>query len=278
MCVSVSSWDLNPLGITIQDSHPTLHPTALIHPKAQLGPQVHVGAYSIIGEHVIIGANTTIGSHVVIDGWTSIGEFNEIFSGAIIGNTPQDLKFEGEESYVCIGNHNKIREYVTITRGTTGGGGCTQIGDNNLIMTSVHVAHDVRIGNHTVIANAVGIAGHVMIDDWVTIGFASGIHQFAKIGKMAMIGAGSMVSKDTPPFALLQGNSPKLYGVNLERLRRAGYSREEKKIIQQAYKILLKEGLTLHEAIENIELAYPNNRDIDCLIKFLRESKRGIYR
>ncbi len=274
-----SSWDLEPLDDTIQENNNTIiHPTALIHPKAQLGSQVTIGPYAIIGEHVSIGSNTTIGPHVVIEGWTSIGRFNEISTGAIIGNIPQDLKFQGEESYVCIGNYNKIREYATINRGTTGGGGITRVGDHNLIMTSAHVAHDVQMGNHNVIVNDVGIAGHVVIDDWVTIGFASGIHQFVKLGKMAMIGAGSIITKDTPPFALIQGNPPKLYGINLERLRRAGYSREAKKIIQQAYKILLKEGLTLQEAIESIELTYPNNNDIDCLIKFLRESQRGIYR
>ena len=179
---------------------------------------------------------------------------------------------------MSIGNNNLIREYVTINRGTTGGGGITRIGDDNLLMTSVHVAHDVQIGNHNVIVNAVGIAGHVEIDDWVTIGFATGLHQFVKIGRMAMIGAGSIVVKDVAPFALIAGSSPKLYGINIERLRRNGYSSEARKTIYRAYKILFKMGLTLDIAIEKITEELPNNDDINCLVQFILHSTRGIYR
>ena len=183
-----------------------IHPTALIADGAEIASDVTIGPYTLIGENVRIGQGTRIGAHVVIDGWTDIGDCNEISTGAIIGNIPQDLKFNNEKSYVSIGNNNLIREYVTINRGTTGGGGITRIGDDNLLMTSVHVAHDVQIGNHNVIVNAVGIAGHVEIDDWVTIGFATGLHQFVKIGRMAMIGAGIIVVKDVAPFALIAGS------------------------------------------------------------------------
>lgn len=255
-----------------------IHPTAIISPGAEIGPNVSIGPYTIIGENVVINNNTHIGAHVVIDGWTHIGEGNEIATGAIIGNIPQDLKFQGERSFVYIGNNNKIREYVTINRGTDGGGGQTKIGDNNLIMTSVHIAHDVQVGNHNIIANAVGVAGHVVIDDWVNIGFASGIHQFVKIGRMVMVGAGSMISKDVMPYAIAQGNPPKLYGVNIERLRRNNFSPEARKDIQRAYKMICKESLTSIEAIEKIRSSFPDNTDIDHLISFLQNSARGIYR
>lgn len=259
-------------------SAPQIHPTALIADGAEIAPDVTIGPYTLIGENVRIGQGTRIGAHVVIEGWTDIGEYNEIFTGAIIGNIPQDMKFQNEKSYVLIGNNNVIREYVTINRGTNGGGGTTRISHHNLIMTAAHVAHDVQIGNHNVIANAVGIAGHVEIHDWVTVGFASGLHQFIKIGNMAMIGAGSMVSKDVTPYALITGNSPKLYGVNIERLRRNGYSSEAKKDINRAYKILFKMNLTLEVAIEKIKVEFPNNDDVNCIIQFILQSTRGIYR
>ena len=255
-----------------------IHPTALIDPSAQISAEVSIGPYSLIGANVSIGRGCIIGAHVVIDGWTSIGEFNQISTGAVIGNCPQDLKFNGEMSYVTIGNNNSIREYVTINRGTAGGGLITRIGNNNLIMTSVHVAHDVQIGNHNIIANAVGIAGHVVIDDWVTVGFASGIHQFVMLGRMAMIGAGSMISKDVVPYTIVTGNSPKLYGLNIERLRRNGFSSEARKEIHQAYKILFKSGLTLDKSIEKIEEKFPKNDTMHHLCTFLRSSARGIYR
>ncbi len=255
-----------------------IHPTALIAPGAKISPDVSIGPYTLIGEHVSIGQGSVIGAHVVIDGWTTIGESNQISTGAIIGNCPQDLKFAGEVSSVTIGNNNTIREYVTINRGTTGGGGVTCIGNHNLIMTSVHVAHDVQMGHHNIIANAVGIAGHVVIDDWVTIGFGSGIHQFVMLGRMAMIGAGSMISKDVVPYTLVAGNSPKLYGLNIERLRRNGFSLEARKEIHRAYKILFNSGLSLDKAIEKIEEECPKNDTIKCFLTFLRRTSRGIYR
>ena len=255
-----------------------VHPTALVAEGAELGSNVCIGPYTIIGEHVQIGQGTVIGAHVVIEGWTTIGEYNEIATGAIIGNVPQDLKFKGELSYVVIGHHNIIREYVTINRGTTGGGGVTRIGSHNLIMTSVHVAHDVQLGNHNIIANAVGIAGHVVIDDWVTIGFASGIHQFVRLGQMAMIGAGSIIVKDVAPYTLVKGDSPKVYGLNIERLRRNGYSVTARRDIYRAYKILFNSGLVLDEALLKIKEELPDNEDINCIIQFLQQPGRGIYR
>ena len=255
-----------------------IHPTALISPGAQIASNVSIGPYTLIGENVSIGSGCVIGAHVVIDGWTSIGEGNQISTGAVIGNCPQDMKFNGEVSYVVMGNHNIIREYVTINRGTTGGGGITRIGNKNLLMTAVHVAHDVQIGHHNVIANAVGIAGHVEIEDWVTLGFASGIHQFVVLGRMAMVGAGSMISKDVTPFTIITGNPPKLYGLNIERLRRNNFSLAARKELAHAYKLIFKSGHTLEEVIPKLQDEFPGNEHVAHLHGFLCKSSRGIYR
>lgn len=255
-----------------------IHPTALIAPGAKIGSDVSIGPYTIIGEHVIIGQGTTIASHVTIDGWTQIGERNQIGIGSIIGGIPQDLKFQGEVSTVFIGNDNIIREYVTINRGTTGGGGETRLGDNNVIMTSVHIAHDVIMGNHNIISNAVALGGHVLIEDWVTIGALTGIHQFIQLGRMSMIGACSKISKDVVPYSLVSGSPAKLYGLNIERLRRNGYTRSVRIQIQRAYKILFKNGLTLKDAIPSLEKEFPENDEIGHIIKFLQDSTRSIYR
>ncbi|HAT2067832.1 TPA: acyl-ACP--UDP-N-acetylglucosamine O-acyltransferase [Legionella pneumophila] len=255
-----------------------IHPTALISPNAKIGPNVSIGPYSIIGDNVSIGQGTIIGSHVSIQGWTQIGEDNQIETGAIIGAVPQDLKFTGEKSAVFIGNNNIIREYVTINRGTAGGGGETRVGNHNLIMTSVHVAHDVQMGNNNIIANAVAIGGHVVIDDWVTIGALCGIHQFVQLGRMSMIGAQSKITKDVLPYTLVSGNPPKRFGINVERLRRNGYSSSERIDIQRAYKILFQEGQTLTDTIEMLKKEFQKNMDVNYILKFLESSKRSFYR
>ncbi len=255
-----------------------IHPTALVAAGAELGLNVSVGPFSIIGEHVKIGAGTVIGPHVVIEGWTSIGERNQIGTGTIIGNPPQDLKFRGEESYVLIGDDNIIREYVTINRGTEGGGLITKIGNNNVIMTSVHVAHDVNIHNNVIISNGVGLAGHVIVEDWVTLGGLSGIHQFTQIGFMAIVGKMSAISKDIPPFFLVNGNPAKLYGINIERLRRNKYPIGTRMLLQRAYKILVRSGMKLEDAIKKVEQELPSNPEIDIILQFIRRSNRGIYR
>lgn len=256
----------------------TIHPTAIIASGAQLGPDVAIGPYSIIGENVSIGAHTLVGSHVVIEGNTTIGERNQICTGAIIGNAPQDLKFDGEETFVTIGNDNIIREYVTINRGTQGGGSITRIGDHNVLLTAMHVAHDVWIKNHVVISNSVAIAGHVIIDDWVTIGGLAGIHQFTRIGTMAMVGSISKITKDIPPFTLVNGNPAKLCGLNTERLRRNQFSLETRLLLQRAYKILFHSKLDMEAAIEKIEQDIPPSSEIDLIIKFIQGSTYGFYR
>lgn|SRR5690606_28312917 len=258
--------------------HAKVHPTAIVAPGAQLGVNVEIGPYSIIGENVVIGDGTKIGAHVVIEGWTTIGKNNRIYTGAIVGNEPQDLKFKGEKSYLTIGDNNIIREYATISRGTEGGGGETRIGNNNLIMSYVHVAHDVQMGSHIVISHGSGIAGHVVIEDRVVIGGLCGIHQFTKIGRMAMIGAHSMITKDVPPYVLVKGNPPKLYGVNIVGMRRNGLPPEVRMEIQRAYKILYRSGLNVSQAIEEMERELPGIEEIDHFLRFLRSAERGICR
>jgi len=254
------------------------HPTAIVANGAKIGSMVDIGPYSIIGDNVTIGDGSTIGPHVFIDGWTTIGKNNQISTGAIIGNAPQDLKFQGEKSYVLIGNNNIIREYVTINRGTANGGGVTRIGDHNLLMTSAHVAHDAQIGDHNVISQAAAIGGHVIIEDWVTVGYSCGIHQFTRLGRLSMIGALSMISKDVAPYGLVTGNPPKTYGTNVERLRRNGFSASARQELYQSYKILFNSGLTLKNAIEQIATRFPNSENINYLLAFLRYPGRGIYR
>lgn len=255
-----------------------IHPTAIIADGACIGRNVHIGPYSIIGENVTIGDDCVIHSHVVIEGWTTIGCRNQIFTGAIIGNIPQDLKFIGEQSFVTIGDDNIIREYVTINRGTTGGGGKTSIGNHNLLMTGCHVAHDTCMGNHNIIANSVAIAGHVIIEDSVTIGGLCGIHQFCKLGRLSMIGSNSVINKHVLPFALIDGNPSKLYGLNVIRLRRNGYTPEARMQLQKAYKVISRASLTTVEVIEAIKQAVPITIDIEHLLLFLEHAERGVYR
>ncbi|NLN18516.1 MAG: acyl-ACP--UDP-N-acetylglucosamine O-acyltransferase [Firmicutes bacterium] len=258
--------------------HTRIHPSAIVHPKAQVGAGVEIGPYTIIGENVEIGEGTKIGAHCVIEGWTKIGRENKIYTGAIVGSEPQDLKFGGEKTYLFIGDNNIIREYATISRGTEGGGGETRLGNGNLVMSYVHVGHDVQMGNHCVVAHAVGIAGHVVIEDRVVLGGIAGIHQFTKIGRMAMVGAHSMVTKDVPPYALVDGNPARVYGVNIVGLRRNGLPPETRIEIQRAFKILYRSGLNVSQAIEVMERELAGSEEIDHFLRFLRSADRGICR
>jgi UDP-N-acetylglucosamine acyltransferase len=255
-----------------------IHPTAIIDSNALIGTDVEIGPFAIIGPNVEIGDGTKIGSRVAIEGWTVIGKNNKIYAGAIVGNEPQDLKFKGEKTYLFIGDNNIIREYATISRGTEGGGGETRIGNNNLIMSYVHVAHDCQVGNNVVVAHGSGIAGHVTIEDRVVIGGLVGIHQFTKIGRMAMIGAHTMVTKDVPPYIIVDGHPAKPYGINIVGLRRNGLSPELRMEIKRAYKILYRSNLNVAQAIEQMEQELPGNEEIDHLLRFLRSADRGICR
>jgi UDP-N-acetylglucosamine acyltransferase len=255
-----------------------IHETAIVHPGAKLGKNVVIGPYAIIGEHVELGDDCIVGPHVVIEGWTKIGVGNRFSHGASIGCEPQDLKFKGEKSDLVIGDYNNIRENVTISRGTEGGGGETRVGSHNLLMAYSHVAHDCQVGSHIVIANGTGLGGHVVVEDRAVIGGLVGIHQFSKIGKMAMVGACTKVVKDVPPFVMVDGNPAKVSGINIVGLRRNGLSPEVRDEIKKAYRILYRCNLIISQAIEQMEQELQASPEIDHFIRFLRNSDRGICR
>lgn len=255
-----------------------IHPTAIIHPQAELHPTVRVAPYAVVGAQVTIGAHTTVGSHAIIDGFTSIGEHNQIFPGAAIGLEPQDLKYQGGNSKVVIGDRNKIREYVTINKATDEGE-ATVIGDDNLLMAYSHVAHNCIIENEVIIANSVAMAGHVTIESQAVISGILGIHQFVHIGKMAMVGGMSRINRDVPPYLLVEGNPAKVRSLNLVGLKRKGFTIEEIKQLKQAFRILYRENLPLEKAISKLDLI-PENQYIQHLKQFLQASisdgRRGL--
>lgn len=255
-----------------------VHPTAIVHPKAKIGMGVQIGPYAIVHEDVEIGDGCSIGPHAIVERWTTLGKDNQIFAGAIVGNQPQDLKFSGEMTRLIIGDHNTIREYATISRGTIGGGGDTRIGSNNFIMSHVHIGHDVHVGDGVVLSHGTAVAGHVTIEDRARIGGVVGIHQFTRIGSLAMIGAHSMVTQDVPPYFLVNGNPAHAYGVNIVGLRRSGQSPEVRMEIQRAYKILYRSGYNVSQAIEQMERTLTSMPEIEHLLRFLRNAERGIVR
>jgi UDP-N-acetylglucosamine acyltransferase len=255
-----------------------IHPSAIVSPKAELDSDVEIGPYSIIGDKVKIGKKTRIGSHVLIEGPTVIGENCQVFQSASIGAIPQDLKFQGEESYVIIGNGNIIREFVTINRGTAGGGGKTVLGDSNFLMTYSHVAHDCIIRDHVIIANAVQLAGHIEIEDYAIIGGIVGIHQFVRIGSYSIIGACSAVSRDVPPYTMAAGNHAVLHGLNIVGLKRHNFSDEAMRDIKKAYQIIFRSNLLLKKALEQVESELSKSPEAMYMVDFIRKSERGVIR
>ena len=252
-----------------------IHNTAIIEEGAQLGDNITIGPFTIIGKDVKIGDGTIIDSHTLIDGKTTIGKNNHIFSHASIGTIPQDLKFNGEDVELIIGDNNKIREYTLFNPGTIGGGSITKIGDNNLFMGYVHVAHDCIIGNNCIFANGATLAGHVECADFVVVGGLTPIHQFCKIGTQAMIGGASAVAQDIPPFCLAEGNKAVLRGLNLTGLRRRFENREDIDAIKHAYKELFESGRPLQEVASEL-LEINENKYVKELANFVLDTKRGI--
>lgn len=255
----------------------TVHPSAIVHPDAELDEGVEIGPYACVAGTVKIGTRTVLGAHVVIEGHTSIGCDNEIFTGAVIGSRTQDKKFEGGTSFLKIGDRNKIREYVTINPGTKEGTE-TLIGDDNLLMAYAHVAHDCVIKNAAVLANVATLAGHVIVEDRAIIGGLSAVHQFVRIGTLALIGGCSKVVQDVPPFMIADGHPARSRGVNGVGLERAGFTPREKAGLKQAYKILFKSGLTLKKAVEKIHEELAPSSPLETLIAFMQSSERGISR
>lgn len=256
----------------------SVHPTALIEDGASLAPDVSVGAYSIIGGRVSIGAGCVIGPHVVITGRTRLGENNRIFQFASIGEAPQDKKYAGEDTELVIGNGNTIREYCTLNRGTAQGGGTTAIGDDNLFMAYVHVAHDCRIGNHTIFANGATLAGHVTVGDYAVFAGYSGAHQFCSIGAHAFLGMYGGVSKDVPAYLMVSGQPPKPRGINQEGLKRRGFSDAQIRNIREAYKVIYLRGLSRDQALEKLRELLPEQPELQELIASAESSTRGLLR
>jgi len=250
-----------------------IHKTAIINDKAKIASSVNIGPYSVIGSNVEIGENVTIYSHVNISGNTKIGKNNKIYPFASIGNDPQDLKYNGEQTKLIIGDNNKIREYVTINPGTEAGGGITKIGNNCLFMISSHIAHDCQVGNNVIIANNVPLGGHVTIDDDVVIGGNSAVQQFTRIGKMAMIGGMTGVLNDVIPYGLSTGNRNSLQGINLIGLRRAKFDNKDILGLSEAYKeIFATKNLT--ENISKLNGAFKENPLVKNVIEFITKDKK----
>ena len=254
-----------------------IHPTAVVSKKAKLADNVQVGLYTIIGDNVSIDKDTKIGSHCVIEGNTKIGKGCKIFTGAVVGSAPQDLKYKGENSYLEIGDNNIIREYCTVNLGT-GEGGKTIIGNNNLFMAYSHIAHDCKIASDSTIANCGTLAGHVTIEERVVVGGLVAIHQFVKVGKLSIIGGCSKVVQDIPPYSICDGHPAKVFGINLVGFKRAGYDSKLVKEISQAIKIIFNSGLSTQHAIEKVESDIKPSPELNYLIEFVKNSKRGICR
>jgi UDP-N-acetylglucosamine acyltransferase len=253
--------------------------SAIVSSEAALAHDVVVGPYAVIGPHVTIGAGTIVGPHVRIEGPTTIGERNTIVGQASIGTAPQDTKYKGERTELRIGNDNLIREFVTINRGTVGGGGLTTIGSHNFLMAYAHVAHDCHVGDHTIFANNATLAGHVDVGDYATIGAFSAVHQYCRVGDHAFIGGGSICTQDVMPYVKTVGNRPaKTYGINTMGLERKGFQKETIEALQRAYRILVRSKLRLQVALDQIDAELAFHSEVRYFAEFVRESKRGIIR
>ena len=255
-----------------------IHPTAIVSELARLGDGCHIGPFSTIGDNVTLGDRVRLDSHVVIDGDTIVGDETHIFPFASIGLAPQDLKYAGEKTATEIGKRNQIREFVTVHRGTSGGGGLTRIGDDNLLMAQAHVAHDCQIGNEVIMANAATLAGHVEISDRANVGAYSGVHQYCRVGYEAFVGGYSVVVKDAPPFAIIQGNHAKCYGLNRVGMKRRGYPKDTIEKLHRAYHLLLSSKLNTSQALEKIGAEITDCKEVDLLVEFYETTKRGVVK
>jgi UDP-N-acetylglucosamine acyltransferase len=256
----------------------SIHPKAIIAPGAELAEDVEIGPYAVIGPEVRIGRGTKVGAHAVIEGRTTIGERNRVFQFAALGAIPQDLKYHGERTTLVIGNENQIREFTTLHIGTEGGGGVTSVGDRNLFMNFSHVAHDCHIGNRVIFANGATLAGHVVVEDHVIVGGLAAVHQFVRLGESSMLGGGAMVVQDVPPFCVVQGDRAGLVGLNVEGLRRRGFSDDEVRALRVAYRTLFRSGLTVRDAIRKMREEQALGPAAERLLQFVESSKRGICR
>jgi UDP-N-acetylglucosamine acyltransferase len=256
-----------------------IHPTAIIDPTARIAESAEIGPFSIVGPDVEIGPRTQLKGHVFLEGPLEIGEDNVFFPYSTVGVAPQDLKYHGERSQTRIGHRNRIREFVTIHRGTEGGGMLTSIGDDNLLMAYVHVAHDVHIGSHCVLSNAATMGGHVTVDDWAVIGASTGVHQFCRIGRHAIIGGYSVITRDVLPFSnTVTGREAKVFGENATGLKRRGFTPEAIEALHKAFRLLTRGGLNTSQALERIAAEVGSTPEVDALLYFIRTSTRGFIK
>jgi len=256
-----------------------IHPTAIVDPSARVAESAEIGPYSIVGPDVEVGARTRLMAHVFLDGVLRIGEDNIFLPYSTIGVAPQDLKYHGERSETRIGNRNQIREFVTIHRGTEGGGMVTSIGDDNLLMAYVHVAHDGQIGSHTVLSHAATIGGHVVVNDWAVVGAASGVHQFCRIGRHAIIGGYSVITQDVLPFSnTVTAREARVFGPNATGLKRRGFPGPSVDALHKAFRLLTHSGLNTAQAVQRILAEVEATPEVNELLEFIRESERGFIK
>jgi UDP-N-acetylglucosamine acyltransferase len=255
-----------------------VHPTAVVSPRAEVGEGSHVGPFCTVGDEVRLGARVRLESHVVVDGRTEIGDETHVFPFASLGLAPQDLKYRGEPAETRVGRRCRIREFVTVHRGTEGGGMLTQVGDDCLVMAQAHVAHDCHVGSHVIMANAATLAGHVVIEDGANVGAYSGVHQFCRVGREAYVGGYSVVVKDALPFALTVGNHAKCYGLNTVGMKRRGYPQETIEALHHAFRLLLASRLNTTQALSRIRDEIQNSAEVEELVRFIETSERGVVK
>lgn len=255
-----------------------IHPTAIIDTSAQIAANVEIGPYSIIGADVEIGEGTKIGPHVVIKGPTKIGKNNRILQFASLGEDPQDLKFKGEQTFLEIGDNNTIREFCTFNRGTAQDKSYTRVGNNNLFMSYVHIAHDCVVGNNVIFANNASLAGHVIVEDHVIFGAFSGVFQFCRVGKYSFASMGALIDKDVPPFVKVFGTPAEAAGLNVVGMQRRGLTSETMLNIKRAYKLIYRKGLTVKEALVELQKMIVECPEIQMFVDFIQTAERGIVR
>lgn len=255
-----------------------IHPTAIVDPSAQIAPDSEVGPYTIVGANVTIDEGCWIGPHVVVKGPTYIGKNNKIYQFASVGEDPQDLKYAGEPTRLEIGDNNIIREYATINRGTAGGGAVTRIGNNNLLMAYIHIAHDCQIANHTVFSNGASLAGHVNVGEHAILAGFACVHQFCSVGEHAFVGLNSVANRDVPPFMMAVGNYAEAKGINKNGLRRRGFSEEAISALHRAYMSLVRQKGQRETAIQSLKDELESYPEVKRFLSFIENSERGIVR
>ena len=256
-----------------------IHPTAIVDPKAKVPASCQIGPYCVIGAEVELGEDCHLLSHVTMEGPTRIGAHNRFFPFTSIGLAPQDISYQGEPTRLEIGDHNQVREFATINRGTVKGGGLTKVGSHNLIMAYTHIAHDCQIGNHIIMANAATLGGHVIVEDWATVGALCPVHHFVRIGRYAFIGGGTTITRDVLPFSKTAAErGTHAYGLNAVGLERRGFTKNRIQKIHHAYRLLLASKLNTSQALEKLRAEDDHGEDVDLLIRFIETSERGIIK